>query len=151
MFSRQETAALTQQFWTRFGQYMAPVPAAGGGKVNWINYKTGVKDLQFKMELDAAGAHIGIVITATDERRRAALFQQLLACRNILEAKTQEVWDWQPDGRNAQAQIMSRIETHLAAVHVYKQADWPAIISFFKARMMALDEFWEEVQPGFEQ
>jgi hypothetical protein len=28
-------------------------------------------------------------------------------------------------------------------VNIFHEADWPAIISFLKPRIMALDEFWE--------
>jgi hypothetical protein len=31
-----------------------------------------------------------------------------------------------------------------------EEGDWPAIISFLKPRIIALDEFWENVKPGFE-
>lgn len=150
MFSRQETAALTKQFWTSFGQYMLPVPSAAQAKVSWINYKTGVKDIHFKMEMDAGGAHIGITITATDPRKRAELFQQLSHWRPMLESKTEEAWNWQAETRNAQQQIIARIGITLPGVHIYNKTDWPAIISFFKIRMIALDAFWEEVRPGFE-
>jgi len=150
MFSRQETAALTKEFWTSFGQYMLPVPSARQEKTSWINYKTGVKDIHFKMEIDAAGAHIGIAITATDPRRRGELFQQLAHWRPVLESKTGEAWNWQAETQNAQQQAISRIGTTLANVHIYNKTDWPAIISFFKPRIIALDAFWVEVRPGFE-
>jgi hypothetical protein len=51
MFSKQETAQLRKEFWTVFGQYMSPILSAAGEKISWINYKTGVKGVQFKMEL----------------------------------------------------------------------------------------------------
>ena len=50
MFSRQEASQLRKEFWTAFGTYMKPVPSAEGEKVNWLNYKTGEKDVFFKMD-----------------------------------------------------------------------------------------------------
>ena len=52
MYSKEESARLRQQFWISFGQYMKPVPSASGSTVNWTNYKTGVKNIFFKMDVD---------------------------------------------------------------------------------------------------
>ena len=54
MYSRQQAAQLRQEFWTAFGQYMAPVLSSEGERVNWVNYKTGEKNIAFRME---AGKH----------------------------------------------------------------------------------------------
>ena len=50
MYSKSEASQLKQEFWTSFGQYMSPVLSAEGEKLNWINYKTGEKDIFFKMK-----------------------------------------------------------------------------------------------------
>ena len=60
MYSKKEISLTRQEFWTAFGQYMAPIPSAGGEKINWINYKTGVKHIYFKMEADQKFASIGL-------------------------------------------------------------------------------------------
>ena len=52
MFSKQHASQLRKEFWTVFGQYMSPINSYEGEKINWINYKTGVKGLQFKMHAD---------------------------------------------------------------------------------------------------
>jgi len=51
MFSKKEASQLRKKFWMIFGQYMSPVLSSEGEKINWINYKTGVKGLQFKMNV----------------------------------------------------------------------------------------------------
>jgi len=50
VYTREEAAAIKEQFWRTFGQYMAAVPSAEGLRVNWINYKTGIKQLHFKTD-----------------------------------------------------------------------------------------------------
>lgn len=52
MYTREQISQLRQEFWTTFGQYMSPVLSAEGGKINWLNYKTGIKHLHFKMDAD---------------------------------------------------------------------------------------------------
>jgi hypothetical protein len=70
MFSKQQTSKLKTQFWTNFGQYMKPVPAASGLLVNWINYKTGIRNIHFKMDADNTKASIAIEISHPKEEER---------------------------------------------------------------------------------
>ncbi|MGZ8552516.1 MAG: DUF4268 domain-containing protein, partial [Chitinophagaceae bacterium] len=60
MYSKQEASLLRKRFWTQFGQYMRPLPGADGETVNWLNYKTGIKDLYFRMDADSKQATIAI-------------------------------------------------------------------------------------------
>jgi len=48
------------------------------------------------------------------------------------------------------AKLVSRIGTTLRGVNIFDTADWPAIISFLKPRMQALDNFWSLVKETFE-
>lgn len=151
MFNKQEAALLKQQFWTSFGQYMAPIPSAEGSRINWINYKTGVKDIQFKLQVDNKEALIGIVLTHTDAMMQAAVYNQLFALRHLLSHALHEDWQWQLQVTDEHNKMIRRIYKTLTGVNIYRQQDWPAIISFFKPRLMALDTFWSEVKFGFEK
>ena len=149
MYSRQEAAQLRQSFWTSFGLYMAPVPAAEGLKVNWVNYKTGVKDLYFKMQAEQTAASISIVLAQDNTERQHLFFNQLLQVKNMLRDALQEDWQWEQRVQDENNKIVSRIYTAAEGVNIYRKEDWPAIISFFKPRIIALDIFWAEVKEGF--
>jgi hypothetical protein len=62
----------------------------------------------------------------------------------------QEEWTWKLHVENEQGQIISKIEYVLEGVNVLDSEDWPRIISFLKPRIIALDAFWDQVKPGFE-
>lgn len=66
MYKKDEASQLRQAFWTAFGQYMAPIPSVEGEKINWVNYKTGVKNVYFRMFADSKKARISIEITHSD-------------------------------------------------------------------------------------
>ncbi len=149
MYSRQEAARLRESFWTSLGLYMAPVPSAEGIKINWVNYKTGVKDLYFKMQAENGCARIAIVLTHFNEERRKEFFRQLLQVKHLLRNALQEDWQWEPQIQDENGKTVSHIYTLLNGVHIFRKEDWPAMISFFKPRMMALDVFWTEVKEGF--
>ena len=150
MYSRQEASQLRQEFWTSFGQYMSPVLSAEGEKINWINYKTGEKDIYFKMQADNKKAFIGIELTHRDAGIQHLYFEQFTELKKILEDSMGEEWTWQLHIADENGRLVSRIYTEQNQVSILKKEDWPALISFFKPRMIALDEFWSMVKYGFE-
>jgi hypothetical protein len=36
-------------------------------------------------------------------------------------------------------------------VSIFEKEDWPQMISFFKRRMIALDQFWSTARYGFDE
>jgi hypothetical protein len=149
MFSKQEATQLRKEFWTALGQYLSPIPSSEGEKINWINYKTGVKGLQFKMDADREKAFIGIIITSPDLIKQQELFDQLEEVKNILHSELQEEWTWLPKVYE-EGKLISKIYTEKTGVNVLKKEDWPELISFFKPRIIVLDRFWNTVKYGFE-
>lgn len=149
MFSKQEAGRLQQQFWERFGKYMAPVPGAGGGPVNWINYRTGIKDLYFRTQANRSGASIAIVIAHSNPESRLVFYRRFEALRTLLESELEEAWQWQELYRDEEGRTSSRIYQELDDVNVLLEKDWPAIISFFKPRLQALDRFWDQSRELF--
>ena len=150
MYSKAETSRIRKDFWIAFGQYMKPVPNAQGRRVNWPNYKTGITDIYFRMKAERGFASVGIEITHADEEFQELIFEQFTQLRKILESCTQEKWDWKLHVENEVGQVISKIEMVKKGVNVMEEKDWPAIISFLKPRIIALDEFWDLVKPGFE-
>jgi len=150
MFSREEAARLRQQFWISFGQYMKPIPGAEGLPVNWVNYKTGVKNILFRMDAEKKHASIAIEIAHADAGLRELFFEQFQEFKLLLKNSLNEDWDWQPFATNAFGKEVARIECVLPNVSVFNQQTWPAIIAFLKPRIIALDEFWTDVKPVFE-
>lgn len=149
MYSKEQASKIRTQFWTSFGQYMKPIPGAAGLPVNWINYKTGLKHIHFKMDADNKKALIAIEIAHPHEEERLQCYDQFLSLKNVLASTTEFEWQWdkamQKDHRT-----ISSISQQLDGVNILNQADWPAIISFLKPRIIALNAFWELVRDGFE-
>lgn len=153
MYSKAEVTQLRQAFWTAFGQYMAPVPSAEGETTNWINYKTGVKHVSFRMQADnrrARIARIAVELTHPDAGIRELFWEQFLELRTLLHEALGEEWTWEADATTEQGLPYSRIYAELSPVNMFNREDWPALISFFKPRIMALDAFWNDAQYSFE-
>lgn len=150
MYSKDEASRIRQQFWITFGKYMKPIPSAEGLPINWINYKTGIKHLSFKMDADTKNAFIGIVISHPNAATRALFFTQFEAFKVIFTDALGEEWDWQANGSNEAGTAIAQISKTLTGVSIYNQQVWPALISFLKTRIIALDQFWTDVKPFFE-
>jgi hypothetical protein len=151
MYSKQQASAVRQAFYTAFGTYMAPVLSADGEPQNWINYKTGVKHIFIRMDTPNRGANVGIQLTDPDPLVRLQVFQQFQQLKNILvETTGYDDWIWEPSTHNQTGQEISRIYVTLERASVLNKADWPELISFFKARLIALDQFWRLVKFQFE-
>jgi hypothetical protein len=118
--------------------------------VNWINYKTGVKHLHFKMQAEKKGAFIAIEMSHPDPVMQELMFEQFLAFRKLLHGLLEEEWDWEPLVQDEHYKTISRIVKRLPERSVFQQADWPELISFFKPRIITLDEFWSDAQYSFE-
>ncbi|REG82768.1 uncharacterized protein DUF4268 [Algoriphagus antarcticus] len=129
---------------------MKPIPNSEGRRINWTNYKTGVRDIYFRMKAENDFASIGIELSHSDEELQELFFDQFGQFRKMLESILGEEWDWKLQQANEFGKPVSRIEKILPDVNVMDSEDWPEIISFLKPRIIAFDEFWENVKPGFE-
>lgn len=152
VYSQHEKSRLREAFWTAFGKYMNPLTGAGGTEVNWINYKTGVRYISFRMEVVDSIATVAIVLSHPNLETRSSQWDTLLAMESILK-KIAGLEKWEKDHKDhsyGAIQEDYRLYQVLEGVNIYKQEDWPKLITFYKALMIALDAFWEEVKYGFE-
>ncbi|RIJ41847.1 DUF4268 domain-containing protein [Pontibacter oryzae] len=150
MYTRDQASQLRQQFWTTFGLYLSPQLSAEGWKVNWVNYKTGVKDIYFRMNADSKRAYIAIELSHPDVEMQELLFDQFLEHKTMLHAVLGEEWEWVLHSTDESGRIVSRIYKDLSPVNVFNKEDWPSLISFLKPRIIALDEFWSDAKYSFD-
>ncbi|MCC5935696.1 MAG: DUF4268 domain-containing protein [Lunatimonas sp.] len=150
MYTRNQVSKIKQAFWTAFGLYMKPVPSAEGTRLQWQNYKTGIKGIYFRMKAERNFASIGIEIVHPDPDIRELFFDQFRQFEKILHTELGEPWDWELHALTESGQPIAKIEKRLNLVSVMDQAQWGDIISFLKPRIIALDAFWSTMKYGFE-
>lgn len=150
MYSKQEASQLRQEFWTTFGQYMNPILSTEGEKINWVNYKTGEKNISFRMHADNKKAIIAIELNHKDKDIQQIYFEQFHQFKNLFEDAVNEEWNWQLHWFDEHGKLISRIYKETTGLSIFQKQDWPDLISFFKLRIIALDEFWSQVKYAFE-
>jgi hypothetical protein len=70
--------------------------------------------------------------------------------KTLLHETLGEEWDWVLHTTDEEGRTISRIYKELAPTNVFNQDNWPELISFFKPRIIALDEFWNDAKYTFE-
>ncbi|MFZ4771323.1 MAG: DUF4268 domain-containing protein, partial [Ferruginibacter sp.] len=100
MYTREQASQIKQVFWTRFGKYMLPVLSADGEKINWINYKTGIRTVSFKMNATKDEVSIAIEIVHKDREYALKLYDQFVFLQSFLEEALEEKWEWEPLAEN---------------------------------------------------
>ena len=150
MYTKEEASIVRQKFWTTFGKYMQPVPSAAGEKVNWINYKTGIKGVSFKMDADNSFAYVAIVFSSNDIEMRQKYFDCFIKLKKHFIKTVGKNWDLKEQQFNKNENYVFITITELHGIKIFRETDWPAIISFFKKNIIALDSFWNEWKPMFE-
>jgi hypothetical protein len=150
MYSKREASLRRKNFWTQFGQYMRPLQNATNEPVNWLNYKTGARHIYFRLDAGVNQATIAIELRHPDAPQQTQYLEKFRKFENLLHQTIGEKWQWQLHAIDEDGKLVSRIGTKLDDVNIFNNGDWPAIISFFKPRMIALDAFWNLVKEEFE-
>ena len=150
MYSKEQASAVRQKFWTTFGKYMSPVPAASEEKVNWINYKTGIKGIAFKMNADNNRAIVFVELFLPDKAEQLQYFEVFAKFKKQFEKIAGKDWDMREHVVSEDGKETGRISAELNGINIFRETDWPDIISFLKKNITALDSFWNEYKPAFE-
>ena len=150
MYTKKEISKQKQAFWTAFGRYMKPVLSADSEEISWLNFKTGNKQVSIKMDVDSRQAYIAIVCHHPDPDRQHLYFDRFVQLKDIFyETLGEEDWTWQSIGTDEHGRSISTIHKELTGVNIFHNEDWPAIISFLKPRIIAMDAFWNMVRYPF--
>lgn len=102
------------------------------------------------MDADNKGATIGVFITHTDKGIQELYYEQFAELKKIFRTIIGEEWEWQKWVKDEYGKTTSKILISIDKVSIFRKEDWPALIGFFKPRIIALDEFWSNVKFAFE-
>lgn len=151
MFKKEEASRLKKEFWTRYGFIMKKQLSADGNKINWINYNTKIKNVLFKTDADHKTARISIVLNPADEGVRELYYEQMLELKSFLRHTLEEDWIWNERAYSEHGKPEIHVFTEMRGKSIYNKEDWPDIISFFKLRLIKLDQFWSMARYTFEE
>jgi len=127
---------------------MSKHESVSGQKVNWSNYKTRIKDLYVRLEVDTKKASFAIEFQHTDEGIRQLFFDQFKELKTVFHSIMGDNLEWiQVDEQ--QHKIISKICADLPGVNIYNKNTWEDAFPFFEKHMVNFDEFWSEFSELF--
>ncbi len=115
-----------------------------GPRQKWVNYHTGVKDIFFRLEVDAKIARVAITMEHHDAGMRALFYAQFEELRKYLALETAIDWVWEPLFVNAEGKEIARIYCEQTSVSLYNKADWGRMLAFLEQCIVALDRVWAD-------
>ena len=143
MYSKAEVQSIKREFWTAFGVIMKPHLSASGFKINWINYKTGVKDILFRLDADNKQATISIQLLHKDEGIRSLYYEQFLEFKTLFHAILEEEWIWEESAFDNHGKEHASIYIATNG-NIFDKDQWQEMFAFLKNRLIKLDEFWSD-------
>jgi len=150
MYGKEEAKALRKRFWTSFGRYMQQFRSARGPKQKWLNYKTGVPHVFFRLHADNRLTSIGIEIQHPDPGIRDLFYQQFEELKMLLESSLEEEWVWEPHYFLETGKEIARIYTERRGWNLYEDQYWSEMFPWLGRRLVALDEIWADAKIIFE-
>ena len=148
MFGKEEARQLKKDFWVAFGVMMKPHLSAEGLRTNWINYKTGVKDIRFKTNASNKEVYVGIQLTHSDDGIRELYWEQFEEFKTLFHSVLEEKWHWDSMKFDEFGKPYSDIYTRQKG-NVFDKNQWPEMFQFLKSRLLKLDEFWCDAKDVF--
>ncbi|MCV6630578.1 MAG: DUF4268 domain-containing protein [Flavobacteriaceae bacterium] len=133
MFSKEESRALRELFWTSFGKSFPK---------KWLLYKTGIKGVAFKFYFDTKKAIVSLDIEGGLEHR-ITYFERLESLKNIL------IRDYNPEIIYEDCFILpngkeiSRIYVEQDQLCIHNKNTWQDAMLFLKEQMEKMEDFFD--------
>lgn len=149
MLSKDERKAHNVAFWTAYGRYMQGQHSSFGTKVNWANYKTGIKDLFVRFIVDNRHIYFSIELQHEDKEIRALVFEQFEELKKLLETEMGDELIWQSQHFKMNGEEISRIYDVLEDAKYINRDNWKGIFEFMSGKIKAFDSFWYDWKDTF--
>lgn len=143
MLSKQELKDRNTAFWNEFKSFMSGHRSSNGRKVNWLNYPTDVKYIFLRLEADKQGARIHFDIQAKDAGVREIMWEQMEELKKVLTDSMGEPGEWIFDCKSDSIASFCRITWEKSGVNFFREEDQTAIFEFFREKLIAFDEFYQ--------
>lgn len=150
MFTKEEKKAIKTEFWTSFGVFMRKHNKEFG-KVHWVNYKTKIKDLYFRLEFTPEKACFSIDLQHVDDGIREIFYEQFTELKVLLHDAIGEELIWEEVVFNEFEKPIARIYIEKTNVNLYNKNDWQEVFLFFEKRIVGLHRFWMDFKEIFLQ
>ena len=149
MLTYSERKLLNTEFYTALGAMMQGDYSATSRRIKWTNYRTGVKDVYVRMEVDNKGARLCLEIQHADRDIRYLFWEQLEELKALMESEMGHELVWHRDFYKIDGSSVGRVEKVLHEGNLYDKSTWPLLLGFLKENLLAFDRFWDDASEIF--
>lgn len=150
MLPKEETKNRRTKFWTELDSEMKSVKGIHGNKVNWLGYRSHVKELFIRMEFDGKGARLCIDLQHRDDSIRALFYEQFTELKTVMQDCFSNELIFLSEFKIESSGIFcSRIKSENTDLNFYHDEDLKLGIDFFKEQLISLDKFWDDYKDIF--
>ncbi len=150
MLPKEELKHRRTQFWSGLETMMKPIRGAHGNKINWLSYKSNVKDLYIRMEFDAIGVRLCLDFQNRDEGIRDLVYEQFTELNKVMQSSFSNPLLLIKDYHIKSSGISClRVMSENAELNFFHDEDLTPAQEFLKTQLISLDEFWSEFKDIF--
>jgi len=147
MYKKDEVIQLKKDFWAAFANYTKFYSISEGEPIQWVLYKTEIKGIELKFEIENNAIRVILEINAKNNDRRFDIYVELDKYRKIIESDFDSNLIWIEDFELPEGKIVSRIYTETLNLNYYNTNSWSDIFKFMAENMLRLQSNFLDIQP----
>ena len=149
MLKKEELRQLRLDFWDDFEVFTRKKRTANNRKMNWAQYKSGIKDIYFRLDFDTKEAFLAIDLQMRDSGVRELVWDQFMETENLLKTHVGPELEFHPNFALDEGFEIHRMKWTLTDVNIANKKDYPKVVQFLSDKIQGLDRFWFEFSDLF--
>ncbi len=145
MYSKEEEKNIRLEFWKGFDTYCGKFPDLRDKSPKWLLYKTGIKHLELKFDVNPDGVIVALELNHKNEGRRLDMFEALEPYRLLLEDNLDNV-QWEFALQISGEKEVGRVFVELKGVNYKRISDRQVIYDFMIATMQTLESNFLDIR-----
>lgn len=143
MLSKEEYKIYKTSFWEEFKQLMSKHRSASGRKMNWLQYKTDLKDVYLRLETNKSNIRVCFDIQFKDPDIRSIVWEQMGELKKVLTNEIGEEGIWEEHFWNETINDFCRIYWEKDNLNFLDKKNKNEIFTFFEEKLLSFDRFYE--------
>jgi hypothetical protein len=143
MLSKEELKIYKTTFWEEFKTYMFKHKSASGRKMNWLQYRTDLKDVYVRLETNKNSVSFCFDMQFKDPSIREIVWEQMGELKKVLSDEMGETGIWEEHFWNSTINDFCRIYWEKSDLNYLKLDDRKEIFSFFEDKLICFDRFYD--------
>jgi hypothetical protein len=149
MLNKDDLRTLRQGFWDEFEHATKKTRTANNRKLNWAQYKSGIKDIYFRLDFNFEEAFFAIDLQMRDPEIRELIWDQFMETETLLKTFIGNEIKLYPNFSLSEGFEIHRMKWSLEGVNLHNEKDYSQVIQYLTEKIRGLDRFWFEYSDLF--